>query len=178
MHNAKRQFFNEIYAKYLPELKRFIGLRWPKEQDVDDLAHEAFLRLAQYPDLELIQNPRAFLFQTASNLAIDNYRQKQTRKCYFETEIEIQDISERESLSPDNVCENQHTLSHFTDLLNQLPELQRHAFVLYRLEDLSHAEIALRLGISVRSSERYVMQATQHLLSRKKMKNKNNGGQA
>jgi len=35
--------------------------------------------------------------------------------------------------------------------------------VLYRLEGCSHAEIANRLGISVRCSERYVMLAVQHI---------------
>lgn len=167
MYHSKSRFFSEIYQKHLHELKSFIQKRWPKEQDVDDLAHEAFLRFAQYPDLEAIQNPRAFLFQTATNLAIDSYRQKQTRKVHFELEMEVEELTERENLSPQAHLENQQSLSHFTELLNQLPELQRHAFLLYRLEDMTHAEISLRLGISVRSSERYVMQAAQYFLKAK-----------
>ena len=169
MHNSKQRFFNETYQKHLHELKAFIQKRWPKEQDVDDLVHEAFLRFAQYPEMELIQNPRAFLFQTASNLAIDGYRQKQSRKAYFETKVEVEEIIDRESLSPESHWENQQALNQFTTSLNQLPKLQRHAFLLFRLEGLSHAEIALRLGISTRCSERYVMMAAQHLIKTKKI---------
>ncbi|MGZ8172075.1 MULTISPECIES: sigma factor-like helix-turn-helix DNA-binding protein [Methylobacter] len=40
---------------------------------------------------------------------------------------------------------------------------QTEPFVLYRIEGCSHAEIAVRLGISVSSSERYVKYAMHHI---------------
>ena len=49
-------------------------------------------------------------------------------------------------------------------MLQELPEIPRNAFLLNRIEGLSHAEVAKRLGISVRNSERYLSIAMRHLL--------------
>ena len=166
MQNTKHVFLNRLYQEHFSELKAFIQKHWSKEQqDAEDLAQEAFLRFAEYPQLESVQNPRAFLFQTLSNLAVDQYRKTQTRRQYLETEIELETINTFHVISPESEVEQQHILQQFTARLNQLPALQRHAFILYRLEGLSHAEIAKRLGISQRSSERYVMLVAQHLLA-------------
>ena len=47
--------------------------------------------------------------------------------------------------------------------LRELPPLCRAAFLLNRIEDLTHAEIAARLGVSVRTIDRYMVKAWEHL---------------
>jgi RNA polymerase sigma-19 factor, ECF subfamily len=47
--------------------------------------------------------------------------------------------------------------------LAELPPLCRDAFLLNRIEDLTHAEIAARLGVSVRTIDRYMVKAWEHL---------------
>ncbi|MGH6856357.1 MAG: sigma factor-like helix-turn-helix DNA-binding protein, partial [Methylocella sp.] len=48
-------------------------------------------------------------------------------------------------------------------VLCELPPLCRDAFLLNRIEELSHAEIAARLGVSVRTIDRYMVKAWEHL---------------
>jgi DNA-directed RNA polymerase specialized sigma24 family protein len=43
--------------------------------------------------------------------------------------------------------------------LAELPPLCRDAFLLNRIEDLTHAEIAARRGVSVRTIDRYMIKA-------------------
>ena len=47
--------------------------------------------------------------------------------------------------------------------LAELPPLCSDAFLLNRIEDLTHAEIAARLGVSVRTIDRYMVKAWEHL---------------
>lgn len=120
-------------------------------------------RLWEYREAEVIRNPYAFLLHTADHLAIDRYRRRVIRERH--THVTTLDaIVDREAATPERAFEAERTLARFRELLAGLPPLRRHAFVLYRIEGLSHAEVAARLGISVRSSERYVRQALHHFV--------------
>jgi RNA polymerase sigma factor (sigma-70 family) len=162
MSEPKSSFLHELFLKHAHEVSAFIRGRWPREQDVDDIMQESFLRLSQVTDPETILNPRAFLFTTASNMAVDRHRRRKTRERYIEPDADIENLA-NDHLSPDRHLAAHQALERFTEWLDELPELHRHAFVLYRIEGCSHAEIAVRLGISVSSSERYVKHAMQHI---------------
>jgi len=93
---------------------------------------------------------------------VDRHRRRKTRERYIEPDAGIENLA-NDHLSPDRHSEAQQALERFSEWLGELPELHRHAFVLYRIEGCSHAEIAARLGISVSTSERYVKHAMQHI---------------
>lgn len=162
MSDFKCRFLHETFLLHARELSAFIRGRWPGEPDVSDIVQESFLRLSQYPEPQAIRNPRAFLFQTAANLAVDHYRRRAARDRYSDSETELESLADS-APCPAQHWENQATLDRFSEVLEQLPQIRRHAFVLFRLEGLSHGEIATRLGISVRSSERHVMKAMQYI---------------
>jgi RNA polymerase sigma-70 factor (ECF subfamily) len=165
MSESKHRFLHELFHQHAHEVSAFLSRRWPREQDIADIVQEAFLRLSQYPNPHEIVNQRAFLFQTASNIAVDRHRRCKTRERYAEPEGDIETIATLHS-SPERYWEAQEALERFSKWLDELPELHRHAFVLYRMEGCSHAEIAARLGISASSSERYVRSAMQHISQR------------
>lgn len=158
-------FLQQLFSQYAHEVSAFIRSRWPKEPDVADIVQETFLRLSQYSDPDTIQNHRAFLFQTANNLVIDRHRRRDTKERYDDGDVEIERLADPNP-SPEQHWQTQQQLELFSLWLDELPELRRHAFVLYRIEGCSHKEIAARLGISVRCSERYVMLAMQHISKR------------
>lgn len=156
-----RLFLHQAFLKHASELTAFVRGRWPHEPDVADIVQESFLRLSQCSDPDSIQNLRAFLFQTASHLVIDQHRRRAIRERHADPDCEL------DALADPVACPERDYLSHtelqrFTELLEQLPEIRRHAFVLFRLEGFSHDAIAQRLGISKRASERHVMLAMRH----------------
>ncbi|MDO9214663.1 MAG: sigma-70 family RNA polymerase sigma factor [Methylococcales bacterium] len=154
-------FLQDVFLKYAHELGGFVRARWPKEQDVADIIQESFLRLSQTPSPERIENPRAFLFQTAANMVVDRHRRRQVRENYLETHVDSDAAPYQHS--PENHWEHQEALEQLNVWLNEMPALQRHAFVLYRIEGYSHAEIAKHLDISVRCSERYIKRVMEHI---------------
>lgn len=165
MPKSVHPFLHDVFLNYAHEVTAFLSRRWPKEQDIADIVQESFLRLSQYPEPEAIRNPRAFLFQTAANLAVDRHRRAKIREQCGDHEAEAETVADSR-LSPHHYWEAREALDHLSRWLDELPELQRHAFILYRLEGSSHAEIAVRLGVSVRCSERYVRLAMQHISKR------------
>jgi RNA polymerase sigma-70 factor (ECF subfamily) len=165
MSESNHSILHDLFLKHAHEVSAFIRGRWPREQDVDDILQESFLRLSQVSNPETILNPRAFLFTTASNMAVDRHRRQKTRERYVEPNADFENLS-NDCLSPERQSEAHQALDRFTEWLDELPELQRHAFVLYRIEGCSHAEIAVRFGISISSSERYVKYAMKHISAR------------
>lgn len=165
---TRKRFLDFIFHSYGKELLAFAGQRSGNE-GAEDLVQETYVRMLQHPDPEAIENPRAFLYQIAANLSIDQ-RRKQTirdRVHYqdIQTETEFA-LSVDSGRTPEEQLAVHQELDQLNLMLMELPEITRYAFVLHRLEGMSHHEVALRLGISVRNSERYVARAARHILSR------------
>jgi RNA polymerase sigma factor (sigma-70 family) len=165
MPKLSRSLLHELFLKHATEISAYIRKRGSDEQDVADILQESFVRLSQYPDAETIQNHRAFLFQTASNIAVDSYRRGAVRSLHAEPEADVEFVSDT-SMSPQRYWEAQESLDQFNHWLEELPELQRHAFVLHSIEGCTYAEIAVRLNISVSSVERYSKSAMLHISQR------------
>jgi RNA polymerase sigma-70 factor (ECF subfamily) len=136
----------------------------------EDLVQEAYLRLLQHPNPDQIENVRAFLFRTTSNLSIDLHRRQMLEARYLpemtadgDIDIETSKVAVPTS-EPELQISHQQELDLLRAMLDELPEVTRYTFILNRIEGLSHAEISKRMGISVRSSERHLAIALRHLL--------------
>jgi RNA polymerase sigma factor (sigma-70 family) len=163
MTHFNHSVLGDLFEKHSDEMLNYIRGRFPNEESAD-IVQEAFLRVLQYPSPETIREPKSFLFQTVANVAVDYYRRSKTRDRFSDYEADIDTLEDHQSL-PLTVCETEERLQRFTTLLEQLPEIQRHAFILFRIEGYSHKVIAEKLNISVRCSERYVQQTLRYLVS-------------
>jgi RNA polymerase sigma-70 factor (ECF subfamily) len=159
---------DKLFRRHSKELLVFATQR--AGNAAEDLVQEAYMRLLQHPDPGSIENVRAFLFRTTSNLSIDLHRRQVLEARHqpetaadIETDEQIAN-SAAASPPPETLVSQQQELDLLRNMLQELPELTRHAFILKRIEGLSHAEIAKRLGISERNSERHVVAAMRHLL--------------
>jgi RNA polymerase sigma factor (sigma-70 family) len=117
---------------------------------IDDVVQEAFLRVLRAHVRRVLQSPKAFLFATARNLALDQLR----RHCISRTDsLVVADYSnvldDREGI-PDNVARNQE-LALLTEAIQSLPERCRQVMTLRIVYGLSQRIIAEKLGISDRT---------------------------
>ena len=156
-----------LYRTQCRDLLRFLG-RKVGQHDAADLAHEAFIRVAR---ADLGQTPRhnerAFLFHIAANLAVDHQR-AQLRQSRVLTNTEIDDLLmvADETPGPERQAQARAELQGLAAALRELPPRRAEAFRLSRLDGMSHAAIATRLGVSLRTVEADVKMALDHCAER------------
>jgi RNA polymerase sigma-70 factor (ECF subfamily) len=137
------------------------------QQDAGDIVQEAYLHLLQRDNREVIREPRAFLFRIVANLSIDSWRQAKRHGDFSiaDTDFDLNTLS-CPMPGPEAVIDGNLQFEGFLSLLDELSEIQRHAFILNRVEGLTHVMIAQRLGVSTKSVQRYLVNAMEHFASR------------
>ncbi|BBP83718.1 RNA polymerase sigma factor [Pseudomonas sp. Pc102] len=149
----------EIYYR---ELVRFLSARLGDRQAAADVAHDAYLRVMERASQERIESPRAFLYRTALNLVVDEHRRNAVRRNEPLEVLDEEEDSRHRSPSPLRLLAQVQRLGLLQRALDELPALCRDAFLLRRLEGLSHDEIAARLGISRSLVEKHIVNAMKH----------------
>ncbi len=136
-------------------LRAWLHAQFPVLTDIDDLVQETYVRILQVQDRAAIRTPKAFLFATARNLALDHTRRRKV--VMFETI----NGSPETSLCDDR-CSAADTAAHRQELelltraIQRLPEGCRQVLTLRKIYGLSQREIAARLGISEHTVEAQV----------------------
>lgn len=125
-----------------------------------DLAQDTFLRLLNYRNLSVPEVPRAFLTIIAKQVMISHFRRKKLEMAWLELQAERPaeyDISleERAILI--------ETLLEIDRRLDRLPLPVRQAFLLFQLDGLTQAEIAVKLDLSVATVKRHIVRAAEKL---------------
>lgn len=151
----------QISRRYRPALISFFLRRVRNHAEADDLTQEVFVRLASTDAAAGLERPDAYIFQTAANLLRDRSRREQVRR-NFRQGVDP-DAASIDRMDPSRVLIGRETLGEVTGALGQLPERTRAIFILYRLENLKHREIAEMFGISVSAVEKHVLRAMTHL---------------
>ena len=124
-------------------------------EDVEDLVQEAYVRVCAIPAAQVVDSPRALLFRIARNLAVDRARQKATRATDDVADLEPLNVSSEEA-EPDEQVDLRRRYESFCAAVDSLPPLCRRVFVLRKVYQLSHAEIAQVLGLSHSTIEKHV----------------------
>lgn len=159
-----RQGPESIVIQHYQELIRYLSRRLGDRQTAADLAQESFLRLLEHKTMDAIEQPRAFLFRTAINLSIDQYRRARIRT---EEPLECLDQEKRiDDCDPQSQASHAQQLGLLRRALDELPPACRQAFLLRKLEGCSHVEIAERMGISHSMVEKHVVNAMRHCRTR------------
>lgn len=126
--------------------------------DVDDVVQETYARILRARDRGKIESPRGLLFATARNAARDIFRRRATAAILPITEIDESRVFDEAPGVAETVSRRQEV-----DLLDaaiaSLPPRCREILLLRKFENLSHREIAARLGIAEHTVEAQLTKA-------------------
>lgn len=149
-------FVEALYVEHHGWLRNWLGKKLGNAGDAADIAHDTYLRVLstgnRFPDAE----SRRFLTQIANGLVIDLYRRRRIEAAYLEV---LAGLPPAESPSEETRAIIVDALVQIDALLHRLPEKTRLAFLMYKIDGMTYGEIAVRLGVSVSSVERYVAHA-------------------
>ncbi len=113
------------------------------------------MRLLGRDELLTPREPRAFLVAIAKGLLFDYFRRAALEQAYL-TELMLIPEAEQPSVEEQQMILDD--LKAIDRLLGKLSTKARAAFLYNRLDGLSHAEIATRLGVSVPRVRQYLAQ--------------------
>lgn len=135
-------------------------------EDAADVAQDTFLRvLSGQSDVSELREPRAFLLVVANRLLINRYHHKVVEAEALQQVALL--MEEQQQTGPEDIVALRQLLAKVLHLLsNELPEHVRKAFLFARVDGLSYAEIAGRLGVSESSVKQYLARALAHCHAR------------
>lgn len=139
--------FAEHVQRHESALRAYLLSRYSTLPDHDDLVQETYLRVWRAQWRLRLATAKAFLFATASNLAIDRFRRSSVaRQVSLDT---MDDVRAGESL-PDaaDLLDQRQRLELLAEAVADLPPRCREVMLLRYSDGLPCKEIAGRLGVS------------------------------
>lgn len=115
--------------------------------DVDDVIQEAYCRLAKLKAVEQIESPRAYFFQTARSVVLEQMRRARIVRIEAVTEIDALRV-EWDEPSPERIAGGRKELERVLKIVATLPERSRRIFEMRRILGMSQREIAAQLGVT------------------------------
>lgn len=170
MKKKQATFIEQMYQENHEGFLRFLRLKTQNLDDAHDVLQESFQKLMHLDGLQDMENPRAYLYRTATNIIIDRQRKGQHHTRYIREVVNGTDIGMPASanIPPDRHVAGQQELELIYQALDQLPSRCRQAFLMHREDHRKYREIAEALDVSVSMVEKYIIQALKHL--RRKLK--------
>jgi RNA polymerase sigma factor (sigma-70 family) len=147
------QMFREIDGA----LRRFLRRRLRCPDDADDLAQEVYLRMSRHPDLRQVDCLKTFAYQTALNLVRDRSRRAYTRSRRHT--VSIDSIELAGGVDPLDHALYDERLQQIEGALAVMSPPCREALLMHRFDDVTYAEVARSLGVSVSMIEKYISAA-------------------
>jgi RNA polymerase sigma factor (sigma-70 family) len=140
------------------DLLRFLRRRG-RRAAAEDIAQNVWLKLRERGgNPQSWEEPRAVLFTTAANLSTDAYRREAVAEAALAKEVTLQEVA-RPEVNPESQADAAGRLERLSAALAQLPPQCRQAFLMNRIDELTHADIATRLGISTKTVQRHIERA-------------------
>lgn len=143
------------FLRHYRDLLGFLSSRTGSRDVAQDCAQDTWLKLHEFADATKPANPRAYLFRTAANVAMDWHRAR-ARETEAHARYVSMQVPAHEASAQDVVAARQ-SLKRLERALRAQSRRSLEVFLLHRHEGLSYREIALHLHISISAVEKHMM---------------------
>ena len=150
---------DDLFVEYGPALMRYLNHRIGNDADASDLAQEAYLRLTRVKNADLIEQPAAYLFRIAANLASEFHLKKKNRPGTINLETLAEQGGDGDGDQFQRSMEARSGIKALETVLNRLPPLYRAILLMRKRDGYTHAEIAEKLKLSPHTVHRYLTRA-------------------
>jgi RNA polymerase sigma-70 factor (ECF subfamily) len=138
------RFVEELFGKHQHEIYAYL-LRMLRDPELAaDLTQDAFVKAYRaYDHLEKPENARAWLYQIAHRVALDNLRRNKIVRF-------VPLVGEARSTAPsaEHLVMDARLSGELQRALERIPERQRTALLLAELHDMTGLELAAAMGVS------------------------------
>jgi RNA polymerase sigma-70 factor (ECF subfamily) len=137
-------FVEVLFGRYHGEIYAYLVRMLREPELAADLTQDAFIKAYRnYETLEKPENARAWLYQIAHRVALDEIRRRKIIRFFPWT-----GESPGSAPSAEHLVMDAHLSADMQRALARIPERQRAALLLAELHDLTGLELAAALGVS------------------------------
>ncbi len=157
--------FDELVLTYYAELCAVTGTLIRSDAAAEDLMQELFLKIWNSRGSFSVQsNLRKYLFRAARNAAIDHLRREQMIRRWEEDVVRHEETPAMGTpLRADGPTEASEVQTAVGRAIEQLPARCRQVAILRLQYNLSRAEVAEAMGVTVKTVERQIARALRSL---------------
>ncbi len=145
------------FQRSYQQLLRFLARKTGCAEDARDLAQDLWLQL-QTRQSPAADDPQAYLFAMARNLAIDHLRRRRLADEHAESWLALHP-QEQACIDTPQLLAQRKVLEAVSATLAALPERTREVFLQFRVHGVGQDELASRHGVTRSTIERDVMRA-------------------
>jgi RNA polymerase sigma factor (sigma-70 family) len=168
---SPEQLRGELSARFQRPLMTFFLRRIKDRSLAEDLTQDVLLKVVRASERGQIERADSYVFKVAINLLRDHRRRLQRTgpAVFVPIEEDLEGHLEGElveAISPERVLLSEDSLADVLRSLEELGELTRNIFILFRLENMKQKDIAALYGIGQSTVEKHVVKAVVHLAKR------------
>ena len=147
----------DLFLKNINGYRKYLTKFLHANHDIDDVIQEAYLRIQKAESSTEVKSPKSFLFKIIRNLALTVITRNAKQMARY-----IEDFDESEVID-DKACPEKKQIAHqelyaFHEVvIAALPPQCRRVFVMRKAYGYTHKEIAKKLGISVSTVEKHLI---------------------
>jgi RNA polymerase sigma-70 factor (ECF subfamily) len=142
--DAAHTFVEALFAKHHHEIFAYLVRMLRDSELAADLTQDAFVKAYKnYDTLEKDENARAWLYQIAHRVALDDLRRKRIVRF-----IPLVGETRNTAPSAEHLVMDARLSGELQRALERIPERQRSALLLAELHDMTGLELAAALGVS------------------------------
>jgi RNA polymerase sigma-70 factor (ECF subfamily) len=157
--------FETLFRRLSERVFRYVRGMTGSEATADDVTQDTFARLWSHRErLDDVDNLTAYIFQIARRQVYNLHRDRRVRRDN-EAQLRNRELAALPD-APDAEVDTEMLKEMLDAWIHELPERQREAITLSRLEGLSHDAIAEVMDISPHTVNSHIVQAMKHLRSR------------
>lgn len=161
LRNGDVHAFQKIFDRYSENLFYFIQSYLKDSFEAEEIVQDVFLRIWEMrSDIDEEKSFKNLLFRMAVNRVLNSLKRKVVRRKY---EDYLTNFGHSLHESPEEQVHFQELHERIEYLIQQLPEQQRNLFKMSRISGMSNAEIAEKLGLSIRTVENQIYRAGKFL---------------
>lgn len=157
----------QLFREHNRALVNFLRTRVSSEQEAQDIAQEAYVKLLQLHEPGAVSFLRGYLFRIAANLTVDRARHSWVQHRYCREQAaagQLDDFTDAGALEVQAITREE--FERAVAVLNELSPRLRLAFVRHVVEGYSSSEIAAELGVDERTVRKFITRAMLHCRER------------
>jgi RNA polymerase sigma-70 factor, ECF subfamily len=153
------RFVEDLFAKHQNEIYAYLVRMLRDPELAADLTQDAFVKAYRaYDALQKPENARAWLYQIAHRVALDDLRRRRIVRF-----VPLVGESRNTSPSAEHLVMESRLSGDLQRALKRIPERQRAALLLAELHDLTGLELAAALGVSHVAARALLTRARENL---------------